>query len=310
MMITSFIAYVISYVTTFLHSIKPYYDDVIAKTPRPRDRPGDDEPFLRHQTIHANQLVGKDLLIIGDVHGCYDEMVALVTNTAQTTERPLVVVLVGDFIRKGPESLRVLRHVRMTSDFYSVRGNHEQKVVTSLVTTKREHSDVTVTKSLSSTDLDWINTMTSEDLKFLTSLSYTISLPSLGVVVVHAGLIPGQPLSTQPADVMMTMRKMTYGDDMFHGSLILRPCYHDNEEGRPWARHWYGPDHVYFGHDAAAGYQDYQFATGLDTGCVYGGFLTGVHFRLVDDVTTVRCKSRNVVRVKATKSYRAVKNRA
>ena len=81
----------------------------------------------------------------------------------------------------------------------------------------------------------------------------------------HAGLVPGIPLERQSRTHLLTLRKLPAD-----GSPSPRV------EGTPWAAHWKGPEHVLFGHDAVRGLQKHPYATGLDTGCVYGKRLTGL----------------------------------
>ncbi|GJP37731.1 hypothetical protein CLOM_g22152 [Closterium sp. NIES-68] len=51
-------------------------------------------------------------------------------------------------------------------------------------------------------------------------------------------------------------------------------CNAADEGAVLWAHEWRGRQHVVFGHDALRGLQRTPWATGLDTGCVYGGRLT------------------------------------
>lgn len=108
-----------------------------------------------------------------------------------------------------------------------------------------------------------------EDVRFLEQLPFTLSLPNQNAIVVHAGLVPGVPLSEQrPID----MYKMRF--------LVKRPAQEDttssvsssssqwtaletkknlelvdNESIHLWATQWDGPEHIYFGHDAVPGLQ-------------------------------------------------------
>ncbi|MEJ4046333.1 bis(5'-nucleosyl)-tetraphosphatase (symmetrical) ApaH [Erwinia sp. SLM-02] len=63
--------------------------------------------------------------LIGDVHGCYDELRSLLGQVAFDPERD-ELWLTGDLVARGPDSLEVLRFVRSLGD--SVRlvlGNHD-----------------------------------------------------------------------------------------------------------------------------------------------------------------------------------------
>jgi len=85
------------------------------------------------------------------------------------------------------------------------------------------------------------------------------------VAVVHAGAVAGVPLEKQDREHLLTLRSIR--DDGTPSKRV---------EGTPWAKLWQGPERLVFGHDAVRGLQQYRFATGLDTGCVYGGRLTAL----------------------------------
>ena len=66
-----------------------------------------------HLTLTPDYVAGKRIFVIGDVHGCYDQMMELLTKAdVLTPDRKCVaddavVIFVGDIINRGAENLKV-----------------------------------------------------------------------------------------------------------------------------------------------------------------------------------------------------------
>ena len=235
-------------------------------------------PSTSHITIDPHFLEGKRVLFVGDVHGCFDELKELY-NKCTIPDKDTVLIFVGDLVFKGPKTLEVVRFARETGSF-SVRGNHEQSILTEILH-KRRNEPVRDKRR-------FVYDLTQEDEDFLQNMPFTISIPSLNVLVVHGGLLPGVPIEQQDPLGLIFIRN--YLPEKFQGTSGI-------EDGFPWASMWNGPQHVVFGHDARRGLQLYKHATGIDTGCVYGNDLTGI---LIEDGVWA---NRKLVQVKAKKKY-------
>ena len=196
-------------------------------------------------------------IVIGDVHGCADELDALLKECQ--AEPGDDVVLVGDLIAKGPASREVLARVR-AEGFRSVRGNHDAHVLR-----WKEALDARVEPMrLSDSHAQLAASFDEADWALLRSLPFYIRLPEHEALVVHAGLVPQIPIEQQEPALLMNLRSIRAD-----GSGSKRPY-----DGELWGKLWLGPELVLFGHHAGAGLQVYPHAIGLDTGCVYGGKLT------------------------------------
>jgi len=198
-------------------------------------------PPARHDVFNWN---GRDrVIVVGDVHGCADELENLLKEVEFARDKD-VLVFVGDLVRKGPNSKRVVKIARELRAL-TVRGNHDLYAV----------EDTSNALGL----LD-------EDLEYLRNAPVSITIPQLKTIIVHAGIVPGLTLDQNDPMAMVTMRNVVDK---------TRPIA-SNKEGVPWISLWEGPEHIIFGHDAKRGLQKTAFATGLDTGCVYGRSLTAL----------------------------------
>jgi hypothetical protein len=204
-------------------------------------------------------------IVVGDIHGCADELEQLVQKTGwQPGER---LVLVGDLVAKGPDSQRVIAFARRAGA-EAVMGNHDAHVLRLRdMAQGRVAGDGRPPRPEHQQVLD---TLTDPDWAYLEALPLLLRLGperagAPDTVVVHAGAIPGVPLEQQEREHLLTLRSFSReGEPTKKG------------KGLPWASQWRGPERIVFGHDAVRGLQEYAYATGLDTGCVYGGALTAL----------------------------------
>ena len=69
---------------------------------------------------------------IGDVHGCFDEMISLLAKI-EAQDRNARFIFVGDFVDRGPkvwETIEwVMANITRDGKYQSVQGNHEQMVL-------------------------------------------------------------------------------------------------------------------------------------------------------------------------------------
>ncbi len=193
-------------------------------------------------------------VIVGDLHGCTAELGALLSAVGFRTAQDRLV-FVGDLVARGPDPHGALEVARRTGAA-AVRGNHEER----LLAWRRRHGP------LGAEHARIASALSEREWQQLEALPMWLDLPEHGVRVVHAGVVPDNDPSTTPAEALLRMR-----------TLDGRGRWSDTPDAGPlWGESYEGPPHVIFGHNARREPQLHAWATGIDTGCVYGGRLTAV----------------------------------
>jgi predicted phosphodiesterase len=195
--------------------------------------------------------MGLRTIVVGDIHGCYDELMDLL-DKANFGDRDRVVS-VGDLITKGEKSREVLELFMSDKRFSAVIGNHD------LALRRRWNGeDVELKGSEKDTHKELKENRDHYTLYF-NNLPFIIDLGTH--LVVHAGLRPNVALHSQTTGDLTQLR--TLGPDR------------ESEDGTPWYHVYNGEKIILFGHWPAPEARRGPKAIGLDTGCVYGDNLTG-----------------------------------
>ncbi|KAI9478306.1 MAG: Metallo-dependent phosphatase-like protein [Benjaminiella poitrasii] len=234
------------------------------------------------------------LFVMGDVHGCLQEMNDLLT---QVRFQPAhdVLILAGDMVFRGEDSIGVIRRARELGAL-CVRGNHDDKVIR-LKSYEYEHGaaammpeDNIMPEGNVGDPLKFGNkhapiarNLSRADYDYLVSCPLMLEIPSLNVVVVHGGVDPAvENLTDNDPWSVMNMRDMNKDNEPTKEKLVSKDVTESVDDGQHWTTVYEkqagvkeknnskSTTTVVYGHDASRGLVFGNNTIGMDSGCVYG----------------------------------------
>jgi len=236
--------------------------------------------------------------IIGDVHGCFDELQILLTRLGYEItrqEEPEVhfqvshpqkrkAVFLGDLVDRGPATPNVLR---LAMDMVSagvalcVPGNHDIKLLRKL-----KGRDVRITHGIAESLAQLEQEPPAFKGRIITFLDSLIShyvLDDGKLVVAHAGM-----KETMQGRSSRAVREFAlYGETTGEVDELGLPIRHN------WAAEYRGKAFVVYGHTTIPEPEWLNRTINIDTGCVFGGRLTALRY-----------PEKELVSVEAARTYR------
>jgi len=214
--------------------------------------------------------------IIGDVHGCHDELVALLGKLGYAVGADGVrpppgrkAVFLGDLVDRGPKVVEVLSLVMdmvAAGTALCVPGNHEVKLLRAL-----RGRDVRETHGLAES-LAQIRrhppALAERAATFIDGLVSHYVLDGGDLVVAHAGL----PAAMQGRGSGRVRDFALYGDTTGETDEYGLPVRY------PWAAEYRGRAMVVYGHTPVPEPEWLNGTICIDTGCVFGGRLTALRY--------------------------------
>jgi serine/threonine protein phosphatase 1 len=180
---------------------------------------------------------------VGDVHGCFEEMLALeaqIIADGRQIEGEKWIVMLGDYVDRGPSSAAVLNHLvtfRPPPGFrlIALAGNHEEMLLQLLRDPKGEptwleNGGLETARSYGVQSLEFsapkprriasaLNALIPRaHIEWLQALPILLMLP--GALFVHAGVRPGIPLAEQE-DQDLLWSRIHPADAPVAGTLVV-----------------------------------------------------------------------------------------
>ncbi|HSI89706.1 MAG TPA: metallophosphoesterase [Adhaeribacter sp.] len=225
--------------------------------------------------------------IIGDVHGCYPELLSLLEKLGYEVKNPQSnapeishpdnrkPAFVGDFVDRGPDSpgvLKLVMHAVGQGRAYAVIGNHDDKLMRKLM-----GRNVQINHGLDTTLAQLENEpphFAMRARRFLEILPYRLWFDDKKLLIVHAGL-PEKYHEDQSRKVRdLALFGPTTGKLDEYG-LPMRIKWANNYKGKPF---------VVFGHTPVREPLLVNNTMNIDTGCVFGGKLTALRYPEMETV--------------------------
>ena len=227
--------------------------------------------------------------IIGDVHGCYDELVELLGRLGYVVHSDAAgnvvdaahpegrrAVFVGDLVDRGPSTVGVLRlAMGMTAAGHAlaVPGNHEAKLIRAL-DGRAVHASHGLERTLAELT-DEPEEFRVEVRDWCRALVSHLVLDDGRLVVAHAGLKEAYHGRASGRVRSFALYGDTTGETDEYGLPVRYP----------WAEEYRGRAAVVYGHTPTPTLEWINNTLCLDTGCVFGGRLSALRYPERDTVS-------------------------
>ncbi|GGF10615.1 metallophosphoesterase [Aliidongia dinghuensis] len=186
---------------------------------------------------------GTRVYVIGDIHGCIDELDALQALIRQdlflTQADQNLIIYLGDYVDRGPASAEVLdrliAHPLQNTTPIHLKGNHEAMMAAFLERPEEvgpKWFAIGGAATVASYGVPWRGGMElsrlAEDLAERVPQSHRDFLNSLETYYrlgdyffVHAGIRPGVPLARQAEADLLWIRNPFLGSKISHGAVVV-----------------------------------------------------------------------------------------
>jgi serine/threonine protein phosphatase 1 len=213
---------------------------------------------------------GQRIYAVGDVHGCFERLVAMHEHiAADLADRPIehtVLVHLGDYVDRGMESAQVVEWLLAGPPVpaqlvVNLMGNHEHMMLAAIAMADKDAGELWLRNGgadslmswgvpRSAPQMDWASRIPMPHLVFLRDLGLHHRIGPY--LFVHAGIRPGVPLMHQTRQDLLWIREPFLSSKQDHGVVVVH------------------------GHSPRREPHVGKNRIGIDTGAVIGGALTCV----------------------------------